>query len=404
MITRFHIENFKSLVDFDLPTKDGELAPFTCLIGLNGAGKSTLLQAFDFVTQVAQGTVAEWLRERAWKSGELVSHLGKKSWIITFVVHFRCADGTAAEWGAKFNTKLLRCTQEWVVKGGAPILKLAEGQFSIAQGDTDASRTSTDKIQFEYSGSILSALKLADLHPALAETKDELLSLRSLELLSPQSMHRNSRGNDDSDIGSGGQYLAGYLGKLSLQQKEELIGQLKIFYPQFQELQVKTKRFGWKKLLVREAYEGNLGTEAAHLNDGLLRVLAILAQSFTHKHKFLLFDEIENGVNPALVEQLVDFLVSLGRKGKQIVVTTHSPVILNFLEDSVARDAVIFLYKTKRGHTRACRFFDQPETRFKLDLLGPGEVFVDTDLAAMAERLSVEADQEGNHGNGESKK
>ncbi len=404
MITRFHIENFKSLVDFDLPSKDGDLAPFTCLIGLNGAGKSTLLQAFDFVTQVAQGAVSGWLRERAWKSGELVSHLGKKSWIITFVVHFRCADGTGAEWGAKFNTKLLRCTQEWVVKGGVPILKLADGQFSVAQGDTDASRTSTDKIQFEYSGSILSGLKLADLHPALAETKNELLSLRSLELLSPQSMHRNSRGNDDSDIGSGGQYLAGYLGKLSLQQKEELIAQLKIFYPQFQDLHVKTKRFGWKKLVVREAYEGNLGTEAAHLNDGLLRVLAILAQSFTHKHKFLLFDEIENGVNPALVEQLVDFLVGLGLKGKQIVVTTHSPVILNFMEDSVARDAVIFLYKTKRGDTRACRFFDQPETRFKLDLLGPGEVFVDTDLAAMAERLSTEADKDGDLGNGESKK
>src|SRR5690606_30640841 len=143
-------------------------------------------------------------------------------------------------------------------------------------------------------------------------------------------------------------------------------------YPQVQDLQVKALRFGWRKLWVQETYQGNLGTAATHLNDGLLRVLAILAQGFTTKHKFLLFDEIENGVNPALVEQLVDFLVGLGRKGKQIVVTTHSPVILNFLTDPVAREAVVFLYKTKKGHTRACHFFDQPETCHKLDLLGPG--------------------------------
>lgn len=404
MITRFHIENFKSLVDFDLPTKDTDLAPFTCLIGLNGAGKSTLLQAFDFVTRVAQGTVVEWLNERAWKSAELVSHLGKKSWIITFIVHFRCADGTTAEWGAKFNTKLLRCTQEWVVKGEVPILKLADGYFSVAKGEIDASRTDGERIQFEYVGSILAGLKLGEYHPALSEVKNELLSIRSLELLSPHSMRAGFRVADDSDIGSVGEKLAGYLSTLSPVQRDAVVSELRKFYPQFQNLQINTLRGGWKKLSVLESYEDNLGTEAAHLNDGLLRVLAILAQSFTHKHRFLLFDEIENGVNPALVEQLVDFLVSLGEKGKQIVVTTHSPVILNFLEDSVARDAVLLLYKTKRGYTRACRFFDQPETHFKLDLLGPGEVFVDTDLAAMAARLSTEAEKDGYLSNGEAKK
>jgi len=35
-VTNFHIDNFKSLVDFDLP-----MAKLTCLIGLNGSGKST---------------------------------------------------------------------------------------------------------------------------------------------------------------------------------------------------------------------------------------------------------------------------------------------------------------------------------------------------------------------------
>jgi predicted ATPase len=44
-LERIRVDNFKSLVDFQL-----QLAPFTCLIGLNGAGKSTVLQALDFAS------------------------------------------------------------------------------------------------------------------------------------------------------------------------------------------------------------------------------------------------------------------------------------------------------------------------------------------------------------------
>lgn len=399
MITRFHIENFKSLVDFDLPSKDHELSRFTCLIGLNGAGKSTLLQAFDFVTQVAQGTVRDWLYARGWKASELISHFGKKTWIITFTIHFRCEDGISAEWGARFNTRSLHCTHEWVKKDGVQILKVEDGQLSVVQADSDALQSSVEKIQFQYKGSILSGLKLDERHPALAEIKNELLSLRSLELLSPQSMHRGYRGSNDTDIGSGGEKLAGYLSELNFDQRTKLNEQLGKFYPQFQNFQITTARFGWKKLRIWENYEGNLGTDALHLNDGLLRMVAILAQCYSNKHKFLLFDEIENGMNPALVEKLVDFLVSLGNEGKQIIVTTHSPVILNFIEDKIAKDAVIFLYKTKQGATHACRFFDQQETGFKLDMLGPGEVYVDTDLEGMAKRLSAEAGKTVNNTN-----
>ncbi len=47
MITRLHIENFKSLVDFRMPAAEAEsLAPFTVLVGLNGSGTDlTVLSA-----------------------------------------------------------------------------------------------------------------------------------------------------------------------------------------------------------------------------------------------------------------------------------------------------------------------------------------------------------------------
>lgn len=385
MITHFHIENFKSLVDFDLPTKGKELTAFTCLIGLNGAGKSTLLQAFDFVAQVARGSVQTWLDDRSWASGELVSNLGKKTWVISFTVNFRTASGAVVEWSGKFNTKMLRCTQESVTMKETSLLKVHEGQYSLADPKQTTAGKGSEKIPFDYRGSVLSALKLADAHPVLTEIKNELLALRSLELLSPQAMHKRAKEGDD--IGRGGEKLSAYLASFSTEQKEKLIDELKKFYPKFENLHVNTLRYGWKNLRVWESYEGNLGTDASHLNDGLLRVIAILAQSYS-SHQFLLFDEIENGVNPALVEKLMDFLVVLGTERKQVVVTTHSPVILNFLEDDMARKSVVMLYKTRQGETRSCLFFDQPETEFKLEILGPGEVFVDTDLAAVAARLA----------------
>lgn len=43
-ITHIKVDNFKSLVDFNLP-----LAKFSCLVGLNSSGKSTVLQFFDFL-------------------------------------------------------------------------------------------------------------------------------------------------------------------------------------------------------------------------------------------------------------------------------------------------------------------------------------------------------------------
>ena len=123
--------------------------------------------------------------------------------------------------------------------------------------------------------------------------------------------------------------------------------------------------------------------QAAHINDGLLRIMAVLAQAHG-PYTFLLFDEIENGINPELVEKLVDFLIACG---KQVVVTTHSPMILNFVPDEVAKDGVSLLYRTRQGETRSARFFDVPGMREKLRALGPGEVFADTRLTELAAQL-----------------
>jgi predicted ATPase len=120
----------------------------------------------------------------------------------------------------------------------------------------------------------------------------------------------------------------------------------------------------------------------------MLRVIGILAQAHA-RHSVVLFDEIENGVNQQIVKQLMDFLMEIS-KICQVFVTTHSPLILNFLPDDAAREGVIFLYKDKRGATHARRFFHLKQVAWKMEGLGPGEAFVDTDLTALATELANE--------------
>jgi len=148
-------------------------------------------------------------------------------------------------------------------------------------------------------------------------------------------------------------------------------------YPQLRDIELSALRAGWKSLGIQEEYASFLfATEARHINDGMLRLMAIFAETLS-AHEFMLFDEIENGINPELIEFLLDYLVSTQQ---QIMVTTHSPMILNYLDDSVARQGVQLIYKTPEGKTRAIPFFSIPSVAERLTVMGPGEVFVDTDL------------------------
>lgn len=384
MIKSVYIDNFKSLVDFSLPPEPHHLAKFTCLIGLNGAGKSTLLQAFDFIGQLMTGKIDEWLVARDWKKTELTSKLLKKQ-LIQFRVTLEMPDAGEVVWAGLFNTSLLRCTTEAVVtKDKIFLIKLHEGQLSLPDRKSSS-------IDFAYQGSILSQLKLSEQnHATLIAVKTYMQSLKSLEMLSPHLMRKASRTADD--VGRGGEKLSAFLSILNSDQKANILAKLKEFYPQLEQWDIKFLRSGWKKLSVREGYldssRRSLETDARHINDGMLRILTLLAQTQT-EHKLFLFDEIENGINPELIGKLVNTLCNIEQ---QVIVTTHSPMILNYLPDEVAKNSVILLYRDAKGATKATRFFDLPVAAKKLNAMGPGEVFVDTYLEDVVRDLGQAGD------------
>ncbi|MDN2702024.1 AAA family ATPase [Janthinobacterium sp. SUN100] len=368
MIEFIRVRNFKSLGEVSL-----QLVQFNCLIGMNGAGKSTVLQAFDFLSHLMLGDVQEWLDSRGWLIADLNCKLRTES-NITLQVGYRTSTGALLTWVGIFNRTQLRCTSETITIADDKILR-ADGKSYSFEGKPH------QDIAFTYQGSLLSALKDTELPEAVLELRDALRRIRSLELLSPQLLRKSAR-TSDHDIGAGGEKLSAYLDNIKGERKEALIGLLKRFYPALTDFKVVSQRSGWKKLSVQEQFGNNkLETEAAHLNDGLLRILAVLTQADSNRSMILL-DEIENGINQEIVETLVDTLVS---SHQQILVTTHSPLILNYLGDDVARQAVQFIYKTPDGESRIRHFFEVPRIGEKLRVMGPGDAFVDTDLSALTQ-------------------
>lgn len=378
MIESIYVTNFKSLGKVEL-----KLGKFTCLIGMNGSGKSTVLQAIDFISQLMIGRVDEWLDARGWSAADLNCKLRKES-NVNVGLKLKTSTGNTLTWVGAFNRTQLRCTDEIIQFNKEKIFRVANQKYSVADRPYQS-------IAFTYQGSLLSALRDSELTEELLELRNALQQIKSLELLSPQLLRKRAR-STEKGIGAGGEKLSAYLDTLTDSKHTALVEQLRRFYPGLVDFKVSSLRSGWKKLSVVEQFsQQKLETDAAHLNDGLLRIMAVLTQAASER-SLILLDEIENGINQEIIEALVDTLVA---SPHQLLVTTHSPLILNFLEDEVARQAVQFIYKAPLGETRIRPFFEIPRINEKLRTMGPGDAFVDTDLRQLTEECLALDREEG---------
>jgi len=374
-LTALSVDNFKSLVDFKLP-----LADFTCLIGLNGSGKSTVIQAMDFIARLFEGNISRWLEQHQWSPADLNSKLIRKS-NITVAIGLRRGD-EVLNWMGRFNRTSLKCTQEVVRIDQRFIFVVDEGSYAIADEHGYIAPT---KIAFQYEGSLLSQLKDEMLTPQLLALKLFFQNTVALDGPAPQFL-RAKTSSRHGGLGSAGERLPAFLHELSAAQRTALLAQLQTCYPRLTHFVIRSPGTGGKELNISEQF-GNtqLFTEAKHVGDGMLRLMAILAEILT-EHEFVLFDEIENGINHELVDFLLDTLVG---SRQQVLITTHSPMILNHLDDGVARAGVHYLYRTPEGYTHSVPFFSIPSVAEKLNVMGPGEAFVDTNLIRLYEEIQA---------------
>jgi predicted ATPase len=204
-------------------------------------------------------------------------------------------------------------------------------------------------------------------------------------LLSPELLRTRTK-TAGGKLGLGGEKLAAFIHESGKDGKAKLQQHLAKVYTQLESIETRSLPSGFKELEIVERFgKQKIKSSARQMNDGLLRLMAILSQIESAK-PFLLFDEIENGINPELIEFLIDRLVNATT---QVLVTTHSPMILNYMEDEIAVAGIVYLYKNNQGITRSIKLFDIPSMAEKLKFMGPGEVFADTDLTNLYQEIDT---------------
>jgi predicted ATPase len=384
------IGNFKSLDEFELNFSD-----FTCLIGLNSSGKSTILQAIDFISAQMDGNITQWLKDRDWESGELTSKLANNIFKDIHITIGFFYNDIFYIWNFLFDTKLNRCVKEeiYLLKDekyeNREIIFLNEDSKYMIIKDLETKEKSEGDIIFDYEGSLLANLKDELLPEPIREFKKYLKNIHSLDLLSPKELRKDSNINETLNLN--GANISSFLNKFDNEQKENLLIQLKKCYKNLDNYNIKIDD-DLAQIEVIENFNGKKIThKGKYLNDGILRLIAILAQLQSEK-SFLLFDEIENGINSELIEFLLDTLIA---SKHQVMITTHSPMVLNYIEDDVAIKSVQYIYKNKDGFTKSIPFFDIPSMKEKLEYMGAGEVYVDTNLADLEnEIIAIEIEKE----------
>jgi len=220
----------------------------------------------------------------------------------------------------------------------------------------------------------------------------------SYELLSPQNIRDGIKNQYDYliyDIGIDGKELAQCIGNMVETDRQRLNKTLSELTSQ--NLSVRTVESGNNiKILLDENINNNvITTNSLHISDGLLRLIAfsVISQnynfpllSYNDQHGgLILLDEIEDGINLHLTEKIIDLLrVTIKNSGRQIIVTTHSPVILNNFNP----EEIIFLWKDKSGSVHSRKFFETEEMKSLLEALSPGEVWINLEKEDILERLS----------------
>jgi predicted ATPase len=82
---------------------------------------------------------------------------------------------------------------------------------------------------------------------------------------------------------------------------------------------------------------------AADISDGTLRILGFLTALYQENTPSIIcFEEIENGIHPWLLHKMVELLKIVSTEGitgnpVQVLITTHSPVLLNYVEPHQVR-------------------------------------------------------------------
>ena len=357
MITELSIEGFKS---FGSPAQTVDLGPLNFVIGANSSGKTNLLYALKFlqnaVVQDVSYAVSEMggsaevrnkrLRQRrepkpvrfSLKVEKEVSyHVIKgsegrpetsvaRSFEYELVLDLRSDDTTPF-----IQSERLRVETESRGQTNIVGLDRAESTVNVIDSRRDGGADRTIHIP-EQEATRLALAGVGFFSVPTAILGEEVRRWRFHNFV-PSVARKPCRQEPDAILGPAGEKLAAILDKMSSDDLTSIAEGLRAIVPGLKD--VKTTKLPIEETLAFQIVEDKLKApiNPASVSDGTVRLLALLvAATWSVRNSSLVtIEEPENGVHPHLAEYLTEVLRAASQRS-QVVVTTHAPDLLDYLE------------------------------------------------------------------------
>jgi predicted ATPase len=383
MLKSLTVRGFKSLGDVTVA-----FPRMAVLFGPNAAGKSNLLDAIQALSRIGtQRTLADALADPirghpveafTFPSGGLPDLLSASSAEFTLAAdltrkkdsyRYRVSVAIAPGSGALTvgDEYLSPLGQDGQPKGTAAIEQVDQKLRVRRKGESGKPRY--EPLHQNYA--ILSDPRLGrPLYPAVEAARTELSDWRTYYLDPRVAMRAAQPPSDVRDIGVLGGEIAPFLYRLRADHPnafQAVSRTLRSIVPSVEDLTVDLdKRRGTLDILVRQ---GGVDYSSRIVSEGTLRVLALCALAVNPWGGSLLaFEEPENGVHPRRIELIAQLLLALAtEQGRQVVVTTHSPLFCDaILKGARAHAGDVGLFNVRRdGAKTAVHPFDVTGPLFK---------------------------------------
>lgn len=393
MLKRIRLMDFKSFVDEEV-----ELAPLTLLVGANASGKSNFLDSIRFLQGIYSDlTLAEVLNgEESSRPDAWPGIRGRAQEAARIPAREFTLEST---WSTPQFARRpdLRQTYEVIHSitcQTEPSVRLKEESFS--------SLHQADIFKFEENGLFTPSGRLQPSNLTLAKSllgqeleprmehlqqltglvfhrialKYHLHRIQFLELVPDQMRDYGRRG---APLGSEGKNLSGVLADLceDPDDKQSLIEWLsELLAPELQDIDFGGDReLGDVMAILVE--RGGHRISARSISDGTLLFLGILlALRTAEAGSTILVEEIGDGLHSTRIKLLVEYLEAVTRAREiQVIATTHSPVVLEWLSDEALRNVVVFGRVPDHEGTLMRRLADLPHFDETVARTGIEELF-----------------------------
>jgi predicted ATPase len=321
MIETLKLRNFKVLRGVDV-----KLRPLTVIVGPNGSGKSTLLEALQDAVSIRLPT--------SWESRGLLSRVPKGLPELRFSGTFsgKRLEGFAPE----FDRHAFMGEGSWE---GKPLLR---GKF-LPNG-------------------LKEALGRADLY------RFDVRSLSSPSVPKSVSLQLPFDGKGLSSL------LAGLYLK-DIARFQSLVERLKRVIPSVEGFHIEQAAVENESTVGYQIVfdmKGAKGIPATSISDGTLLTLALLtALVTTDRAQLILVDDLERGLHPKAVGDLVQQLRRIQEEDPelQVVATSHSPYLVDFLR----AEEVLLTSLDEEGYAVIKSLSDHPDYERSKDFFDTGE-------------------------------